>query len=662
MHGFLPMMEIANNSSRRVDAGPANLGQSDEIQRIDREDPLLQLEREKQEILAEVTHASPRDFEKVRDEYGGKATASATVTQDALRVENMGPARALSQQAVVKEQLKSEVSAKENLDQLKELDKITSELASKNADKNFGDKEATAKQIEQDLKALQAKYNLSDDAMTIVVDRYKSQFEEKSKQVYENLAWYEKAYYNTKDAIGGATSTVWNFAKGISNDLGLTQLATGAYSAVKGVGELALVGPKAAADLYKVATGQISFGEMVDRTKGNLKEAFSDIAQGGQAVVGAVKLIGEVSGISDAVRCVGCALKGDWKGAAMYGTFALLSAGSIAATVVTAGAAGGTVLGVMGLKATVQQGIKVAVKEGFEVCAKELAEKACQKLGAEVLETAAEKAAQQTVKEVGKELGQLSAKELAQLTPEIAQQLTKEIAEKHVQKGVSELTEKVVKEVGSEWAQKAVKNPNQFIKEMTELGVEKKTAKEMQKLIAKGGADKEIQKVLCEGMQAPLEKRFRDGMTKTFEKNLDEGISKLKDKYKLGDDVAEGMKKGGREGLESGIQKGVKEGLEKGWKKVFDELRKKKFDLDLSMNAQQLKFSSGLNSQNNQNFVRGAGSFSVEQTKFAEAGKAVEIRSGLASGALFVAEPEQLTKKNQDEGDKGSTFYSNKAA
>lgn len=656
------MMDVTVSSNRRSDTGSVNLGQTEAIARIDQNDPLLDLERQQQEnrTLAEVAHSSERDFKGVRDEYGGKATASATISQESLRAQNMGPAPVLSQQAVVKEQLKAEVGAKDNLEQLKEVEKLTSQLASKNADTNFGDKEVAAKQIEQDLKALQAKYNLSDDAMTIVVDRYKSQFEEKTKQVYENLAWYEKAYYNTKDAIGGVTSSVWSFAKGISDDLGLTQLAKGAGSLVKGAVELTLVGPKAAVDLYKVATGEITVGEMVDRTKGNLKEAFSDLAQGGQAVVGAVKLIGEVSGISDAVRCVGCAIKGDWKGAAMYGAFAVLSAGSIVATVATAGAAGGAVLGVMGMKTAAQQGVKVAVKEGFEVAAKELAEKACQKLGTEVLEATAEKAAQQTVKELGKELGQLTAKELSQLTPDIAQQLTKEIAEKHVQKGVSELTEKVIKDVGGEWAQKAIKNPNQFVKEMTELGVEKKTAKEMQKLIAKGGSDKEIQKILCEGMQAPLEKRFRDGMTKTFEKNLDEGISKLKDKYKLGDDVTEGMRKGGREGLESGIQKGVKEGLEKGWKKVFDELRKKKFDLDLSMNSQAIKSSANLNSEKGLNVSRAGLSYSAEQTRFAVTGEAVDIRSGLASGALFVAEPEQSTKKNQD--DAGNTGYGSRAA
>lgn len=438
-----------------------------------------------------------------------------------------------------------------------------------------------------------------------------------------------KAALETLKSVG---STVGTFLKEVSDDIGLTKLVKGCGSLLKGGFELSIAAPCLALyDLTKVATGKMSAEQFAERTLNNINQGFSDLAKGGQAVVGAIMIAGEITGISDVVRCVGCALEGDWKGAAMHGGFALLSIGSITATVLTAGAAGGTVLGVMGLKTIAQQGLKVAVKEGFEVAAKELGERAALSLTKEVLEVAGEKAAKATVQELNKELAVIAARKgLGELTPEIAQQLTKDLAEKHVSSVVRDLTEKAVKNVGEEWAQAAVHNPKQFISMCQEMGIEKSVAKDMQKAMAKGRCDKEIKNILCAEMEEPLVQRFRAGMKDTFEKNLDEGIDNLKKKYGFGDDVADGMKAGGREGFESGIRKGVREGLKKAWDEIFDDLRKKKMHLGLGgagVENQAGTLEEQINTVQRPNLK--ATSSSDESTKFAQTGKAVEIRDGL---------------------------------
>ena len=589
--------------------------------------PEAQKTIERAQELADVTHSSERDFKGVRNEFGGDPVGSLNAERDLIRLKGMGPPPALSHEANEIAKLQSQVEIESKLDELNEIEVAAAELELDKPDITPQDKEAMVLEVESKLNKLEQKHDFSAKAVnSINVDRKNREFEAKVEQVKEDLTELKTQPEETKEEKGGFFSSAWGFVKGISDDIGLTDLVKGAGSLAKGTAELLTVAPRAAMDLYKVAKGEMTGAEFVERTTGNIKEAVSDLKDGGKAIVGAVKLAGEITGISDAVRCVGCAMKGDWKGAAMHGAFALMSAGSIVATVATVGAAGGTVLGVMGLKTAAQTGLKVAVKEGFEVAAKELGERAVQKLSIEVLEAAGEKAAKQTVKELGQELGQLTAKELAQMTPEIAQQLSKQVAEQNVQKVVSEITEKVVKDVGGDWAKMAVKSPDKFVKEMTELGIDKTSAKKMQSLIAKGGADKEIQKIMCEGMQEPLEKRFREGMTKSFEKNLDEGIEKLKGKYNLGDDVADGMKKGGREGLESGIQKGVKEGLEQGWKKVFDELRRKKWDLDFKTSSDKgLSFNTNKTAQGLYEGSAAKG-ISAENTKFAQTGKGTRIR------------------------------------
>ena len=531
------------------------------------------------EQLADVTHSSPRDFKGVRSEYGGNPAMAINPETDLIRLKGMGPAPVLSHQESEIKKIESEIDITERISDLGQLETATAELevAAQSPDVAPEDLEAAAMKIEKSLSKLELNHELSSKAInTIAVDRSNREFEVRAQELKEKLAEYKRTedVAEVKAEPEGFWGKVGGFFKGLSDDMGITDIA-----------------------------------------KGN-------------TITGALKMAGEITGISDVVRCAGCALKGDWKGAAMHGAFAAMSAGSIVATVATAGAAGGAVLGVMGLKTAAQQGVKLVVKEGFEIAGKELAERAVTKLTTEALEVAGEKAAQKTVQEVNKEIAEFALKNgVKEITPEVAQQLTKELAEKNVSKVVSEMTEKVVKDVGGDWAKMAVNSPNKFVKEMTDLGIAKDAAKDMQKLIAKGGADKEVQKIMVESMREPMEKRFREGMKGSFEKTLDKGVSEIKDKFKLSDDVAQGMKKGGREGLESGIQKGVKEGLEKGWKKVFDDLRKKDLDLDFGGNVDADKMKSGLAGLSSSALSQGVGSkMAAEQSRFAQAGKSSRIR------------------------------------
>jgi hypothetical protein len=563
-----------SQTNQRITSDPLN----DILQDESRQSPELNAQKEIEE-LADVTHSSPRDYKGIRSEYGGNPAMALNPETDLIRLKGMGPAPVLSHQETEIRKIESEIEITERISDLGDLEKATAELevAAKSSDMSPENLEAAALKIEHSLSKLEQNHDLSSKTInTIAVDRSNREFEARTQELKEKLAEYKikEDVAEVKEEPKGFWGSVGGFFKSLSDDLGITDIA-----------------------------------------KGN-------------TLTGALKMAGEITGISDVVRCAGCALKGDWKGAATHGAFALMSAGSIVATVATAGAAGGAVLGVMGLKTAAQQGVKLVVKEGFEVAGKELAERAVKKLTTEALEVAGEKAAQKTVQELNHEIAEYALKNgVKEISPEVAQQLTKEIAEQNVSKVVGEMTEKVVKDVGGDWAKMAVNSPNKFVKEMTELGISKDAAKDMQKLIAKGGADKEVQKIMVESMREPMEKRFREGMKGSFEKTLDQGVSEIKDKFKLSDDVAQGMKKGGREGLESGIQKGVKEGLEKGWKKVFDELRKKDLDIDFGSNIEADRMKLGAAELSSSALSQGAlFKGPTEQSRFAQTGKGSRIR------------------------------------
>lgn len=178
-------------------------------------------------------------------------------------------------------------------------------------------------------------------------------------------------------AVWSGVKAVGGFALELSNSIGLTDILTGAY-------KLTMAGPQFAADLARVAMGQATLGEAFSKLGNNLLGA-------GQCVVGGLKCLGEVTGITDLClaakhsfhglaaygRGDEAAAKAHLAQAAFHGAFAAMSIGSIAATVATAGAAAPTIAAVItgrtALKVGAKQVLNVAAKEFFKEGAKTVA-------------------------------------------------------------------------------------------------------------------------------------------------------------------------------------------------------------------------------------------------------------------------------------------------
>ena len=373
----------------------------------------------------------------------------------------------------------------------------------------------------------------------------------------------------------------------------------------------------------------------------------------------ALKVVGEVTGITDAYKflkssgqCLLAVANGDMEAAkgyavqaAMHGAFAAMSIGSIAATVVTGGAAVGAVVGVatlrMGVKEAAKCVLKTAVKEGFETAGKTLAKEVTQGLTKEVLQAGAKQAAESTVKELGQELSQVAAKgTLKDLSAEAAQVMTRDIAERNVASVTKEMVSTQVEKATHNLVEKAInpkrglflvdQNKKAFIKECQEMGIEKKAAKEMHSSLRKVGSEAEIKQILAREMKEPIEKHVRDGMKETFEKHLDDGIDGLKGKFNLSDDVAVGMKNGGREGFEAGVKRGVKEGIEEGLEKAFKKARMKSRSGSGGLKIAEGEIHTSKIDQNSGQASDGRLGSNAEDTRFAETGKGVDVRSGLA--------------------------------
>ena len=510
------------------------------------------------------------------------------------------------------------------------------QMAEKNAKANFKDPDFV-KQFENDLQILKDKHGLSSDQLKSLGRDYISIYEaKKSEDIYNALPWYKKPFYSIKETLSGALDAAKSFVSSIKDDIGKFAVKCAMdpvgtlKSTAKSVGSAAIGFVSDMAEdfgIKDIGRGLASIG------KGIVTFDIKEIARGGMAFVGLAKAIGEISGISDVVRCVNCAIHGDLTGALINGGAALLQVGSIAATIATAGAGVGAIAGVMGLKSMMKQGVKVAVKEGFEIAAKELGERAAKLLTKETLEVAAEKAAKNTIQELNKEVAIIAKQGIEKLTPEIAEQLTHDIAEKQVARVVKDLTVKAVDKVGDEWAQAALKDPSKFVKMCQEMGIDKKLAKEMRTDLLKKGNEKEIKEILCKEMEEPLARRFREGMKDTFEKNLDEGVERLKNKFNFADDVEAAMKKGGREGLKDGIEQGVKAGLRKAWDDIFDRLHKRKPHSTGSSQQDEFESYASLADIKTAQTSFKATSSIDEGNKIAITGQAVEIRDGLGAEA-----------------------------
>lgn len=233
---------------------------------------------------------------------------------------------------------------------------------------------------------------------------------------------FSKAWSHVSSAAG----TVWSgikmaggFIADVSNSIGLTDILIGGY-------RLSMAGPQFMADLTRVALGQATLGDAFSRLGGNLAGA-------GQAFVGGLKCLGEVTGVTDLCMAGvhsfhGLAAYGrgekqaataHFTQAAFHGAFAAMSAGTIAATVATAGAAApaiaGVVMGRTALKVGAKQVLNVAAKEFFKEGAKAVAKQVEVKIAKEAVGLLSKEAGGQAIlkqltKEATEELGKQASK------------------------------------------------------------------------------------------------------------------------------------------------------------------------------------------------------------------------------------------------------------
>jgi hypothetical protein len=507
--------------------------------------------------------------------------------------------------------------------------------------------------VSRELATIRARYaDVSIDENSLV-QVYSQASEAEYNAKLEQAGWIERAYYQARRWVRGAVewvseglqsvksacataasaaTAVGGFLKSMSDSVGLSDLAFGLTNLVVGQGQL--VG-----DLCMAAVGQGSFSQAFS----NYGERMTNASR---AVVGAVMLAGEVTGVTDLImtvkhgaQAVGAYVSGDYAAArghlmmaSMHGVFAVLSAGSIAATVATGGAAAGSIAAVMAgrmcLKTAGQQVLKTAAKEFLEAGAKELGQKALGRMGSEAMQLLAKQSPEQaakiaaevsaklganaTAEQIAKEANQVALQKVVALQGEkIARDHGERLAAEYAAKGAAALTEESVQSLGKEVGEKGTKEllqslklvdhiddlaydmlskirdmkPRDAAKQLAdELGVSAREAssmvREMKRALLSGKSDEAIKEVLTNGvtkeisqfLQKEMQQSYKDTFRKALLGQLDEPWSK-----ELGEGVSKRAKELGKsadqfadELVEAGW-KGAKEGIEKATRELVEE-------------------------------------------------------------------------------------------
>ena len=424
-------------------------------------------------------------------------------------------------------------------------------------------------------------------------------------------------------------STAGGFLKDLSDSIGLTDLAVGIY-------HNSVMLPHLVYDLGMCAIGKQTLSGAFSNAAHHMSESL-------RGVVGAVKCLGEVTGVTDALmagkhlvhalaeygRGNDAAALAHLGTAALHGTFAVMSAGAIAATVATGGAAAGSIAAVvtgrMAMKQAAKAVLKTAAKEFFEKGAKEIGELAVKKLGGEALSlvskemgsAAVKELEQQALRELGsgatkeattammerlalqkviqregvataKELGEgLSKKASSELTTDTVQQLGKEVGERRTAALLKELklSESVDELVYDALTKIDSMSPRQARAHLMDtFGLSKREAgrmaRETKKALKSGKADDAIKQLYEDGItkhiteviQTDMEASFKETFGKALRGQLDEPWSKTLAKNV--DEQAKALGKNVDEFADELVEagwKGVKEGIEAATRKAVRE-------------------------------------------------------------------------------------------
>lgn len=364
--------------------------------------------------------------------------------------------------------------------------------------------------------------------------------------VSDPIGSIEKSIGTAWGALG--QTTIGSFLTGMSDSLGATSLVRGAWNLTIGAtgaayAQVIKTAKSFGSDLGRVLTGDISVGEMFSNLGNNLLSIpgayVGKLGEGLEAIKGGAILFLEVSGLMDlgmmayhGYKFVEAYANDDKAGMTEHGLMfgmhtacAAMSIGAIAATVSTAGAAGGAIVGV----ALMRTGLKTAAKEVLKTAAKNF------------IKTAAKEMGQEVVERLGKEL---STEVIEATAREIADQGGRELAEKIVQEGSSEVlttqTRGVMADVSEQHTERMLRDANlvqhvddvttellegihnssvrELTKQLEAAGVSnaRGTAKELKKLIKNGKADAEIKEILEENITTAVREHLETHMEQAF--------------------------------------------------------------------------------------------------------------------------------------------------
>jgi hypothetical protein len=429
------------------------------------------------------------------------------------------------------------------------------------------------------------------------------------KFAFSCVTWAQRTAWNVITNPVDSLRAAGSFLKSMSDGLGLTDLAVG---------------------LGRLCTGDLRGGLQALKGAGTAFLEFTGIADLGRAVYhGGLALY--YLGTGDKLQA---AIHGGQ--ALMNGAFAVLSIGSIAATVATGGAAAGSIVGVMALRTSLSTATKQVVKtackeflkESGEQIGKELVENLAKTVSRDVLTQAGEKIANQGTRDLAiQHLGREGAQAL--LSRGTADHVRAELATKLLQKAGPEAFEQVMEKHGIKVGDRLMKDmgitervaklTEQFVRdtrgksakdlaaELLEAGVVKNqkeshsTAKELQRILKGAGkaSDKEICEALTEGIMKPLREHVNSAVREGFEKQMRTTLKGAPEKQL--DEAIEAGWRGAERGLEKSMRKAVHAGVNEG----LNRSRAKFVKLGLDGDDQALEIGSGGRTQASGEDIKG---------------------------------------------------------
>lgn len=394
----------------------------------------------------------------------------------------------------------------------------------------------------------------------------------------------------------GTVVRAYGVLKSISDSVGLSDALKGAYSLAKAPLQYA----------YDLARTGGDFSVANKNYVDNLKDAAA-------GVVGAFKCFTEVTGLADlyyaakygiqAVSLYGEGRKLEAVFAlaqcGMHTAFAVASAGSIAGTIATGGAAVGTIAAVAGArvlaKEAVKQTLKVVAKEGLEAIGKSIAKQAIGELGEKVIAETASKMVAEVVSETTQKLtAEVVEQGAERLVAGNVKKVASEVAETHsvkfftdsglaksVEKKGFELFESFNNPKNREKIVALLKDTGKFTAESAEHAY-----KEIRDALAKGKNDQEIIEALTEGASKPVSDLLKSQTSEVFENGLKKSIQTSRELSealaenarkagKSTDDLLEELGRAGKEGYEEGVEKGIKKACRLAFKKSMHRFRER---------------------------------------------------------------------------------------